>query len=341
MGKTAGNIFFSASFTVALFASFCWLISLRAPLFAAFINLKIGALLRSSLLHFSNIFPFSLFEFILTLSPAIFLLLIYFIKKSKPAKLRTNFFSILGVFLILFSVFVFTVVIGYNENTNEENYDVSDEKTVLAAEYLAERINSFAPHAFPEKEQLSHKLYKAYRSLFPQSSNPQPRIKAIKNAHLASRLGILAQFSFPTSEINVNFKAPEYISTFSAAHEFSHLFGISDEAQASLYAYRASMLTEDRGIMYSAYLSAFEYVFSDVAKIDPDLSAEIYESLSARAKSDIRSYRDFYNDSKGALTGASDSANEVLLETIDKNGSHSYSAFSKLIVLYLSENGFL
>ena len=336
------SVLFLVSLPIAAISLIFLLLSRKNSLFASIINASVGARLRSALLSVSNSVPFSLFELLIVFSPAAFVLLIYSFRNKGKAALRRRFLSVIGVFLLIFSIFINTLVIGYGVDIKVQEMSVGKTELSLTLEYLSEKINSLDNITYPDSELLSKKLFDSYKSLdFPQLSltKVQPKFKKIKSSGLASRLGILGSYSFLTSEINVNLSAPAYTVPFSAAHEMAHLFGISGEAEASFLAYCASVESKDTGIMYSAYLSAFEYVGGELLYQNRDLYFEKFSSLSEKAKSDIAEYRRFYIDNHSDITDSSNKINGELLDFVDKNGDTAYSAFTYLLVSHLiSEN---
>jgi hypothetical protein len=248
------------------------------------------------------------------------------------------------VFLLIFSLFINTLLIGYGVDIGIENQAICTQDLKAALIYLLGEINLTQNCEYPDAKLLSEKLYSACKTIGFSGftvTELEPKIKKIKNEKLATRLGILGSYSFLTSEINVNFSAPSYTLPFSAAHEMAHLFGISGEAEASFFGYLASLATKDDAIMYSAYLSAFEYVGSALVRANRDFYLEVFEKLPEKAKLDIKSYKDFYVRNSTPLTDASDKINEELLNFVDKNGSYDYGSFTNLLVSYLLSSGVL
>ena len=244
------------------------------------------------------------------------------------------------MFLLVFSLLINTLLIGYGVDIGFKVKDFGNDELSLSLSYLKDKVNSYEGASFPELNQLSFKLYSAYSSLsLPEThvSYPCPKVKVIKNKALASKLGILGSYSFLTSEININPAAPTYTLVFSVAHEMAHLFGISGEAEASFYAYLASLETDDDAIAYSAALSALEYLLSEAYAQDRALFEKTYLLLSEKAKCDLREYRDFYSENHAKISVYSEMANGAFLDFADANGSKDYGDFTKLFVSYLTE----
>ena len=338
MKKRKRNILFALSLPL-FFASLIILIASRiSPEFASLWVSGTSVFLKSVLLRVSNLFPFSLFELVLHLLPFTIGFWLFMLFRSGQEDLTRRFLSMLSAFLLVFSLFVNTHLVSYGVNADIQKRDFSESELCLVLDYLLKEVNSFDEIIYPTKDELSGELYSSYERLhFPNLylTDEVPRIKKIQNWPVASRLGVLGGYSFLTSEINVNFSAPSYTRTFTAAHEMAHLFGIADEAEASFFAFVASVETYESGIMYSAYLSAFEYLGAELNKSNPKLFSEIYASLSEGAKKDISEYRSFYYENDGKLNEASNKANEAVLDFSDKNGENSYDAVAELLVSYI------
>lgn len=75
-------------------------------------------------------------------------------------------------------------------------------------------------------------------------------------------LGFMGPF-FCESQLNRDLPAVQYPSVM--AHEFSHLLGVSSEAEANYWAYQACRNSSDEIIRYSAYLSVFPYVWNSAS----------------------------------------------------------------------------
>ena len=337
-----GSKFFYTSLIIFVFSLFLFILSRRSESLAQIFSDTVGTFLRNALLIFSNLIPFSLFELILVLLPAIAVLCIYFLKKASGVTVKKRFLSILGVFLLIFSISINTFFVSFGKSSDMKISKPQENEVSLALSRLAEKLNSFENPTYPDREELSFKLYSAYSSLEQYDVSPTvevPKIKKIKNEALASRLGILGKYSSLTSEVSVNFSAPEYTVCFSTAHELAHLFGISGEGEACFFAFLASLETEDEGIMYSACLSAFEAVFAEFSSNNKELSQKIYKSLPEIAKNDISEYSIFYYKNHGKITDTADKANGALLDFATQGKEKDYSLFSRLLVAYLTSCG--
>ena len=148
----------------------------------------------------------------------------------------------------------------------------------------------------------------------------------------------MGNYSFLSSEINVNFSAPQYTVVFTAAHEMAHLYGISREGDANFFAFLASLKTEDAAIMYSAYLSAFEAVYNELCFQNPKEASLIYSLLSDKAKEELAEYRDFHSKYGDKLTEAAGEMNGALIDFAATDGNADYSLFVRLLINYFKNS---
>ena len=167
-----------------------------------------------------------------------------------------------------------------------------------------------------------------------------PRVSSTVKPSLISEIlcgaGILAYYSFITTEISVNVYQPKYMLAFTVAHEEAHFMGITREDEANLFAYAALSESDDSYLRYSAALRGFEYLASSVYGISPAKYSEVYSSLTDNAKADLVESRKFSEGmSCGFFGKISAAANDALISVRDSRGKESYSDTATLIVEYL------
>lgn len=258
---------------------------------------------------------------------------------ESPSERRRRFLTLVAVLLIVASLAA--LALGIPGQVSTTVVSPVDSATVAAvARYLAERVAATVPEeGFTSLDEGCRLVFSAYSEMRDERLTLTPRMprpKRLRASFAASRLHILALYSFPTGEININLAAPEYTHVFSAAHEMAHLFGVSDEGLADLFAFRAAVATGERSVMYGAYLTAFGCVAAALAQTDGALYRELYASLPEAARLDMRSYLEFWSENRGAASEAADRLNAVLTEA---SGSLGYSGFVPLLAEYLVECG--
>ena len=71
------------------------------------------------------------------------------------------------------------------------------------------------------------------------------------------------------AEAQLNGDLPEVQHPFTYAHEFSHLLGVSNEAEANYWAYRACTESSSTALQYCGYFGLFPYVLSNASYLLP------------------------------------------------------------------------
>ena len=294
---------------------------------------KISAFFKDLILTISNRAERSLFEVLIVAVIALslsFFVSVLFIDKYKAKRF---FLSSLSVLLIAVSLFL--VIVFPKRNVSYfDSYEANREELILLLEFFSAEINSFSDPPRQAPSDYEAIIYDSYRELdYPLSlTKTYPKIKATLAPRLATRLRVLAKYSFLTSEIALNESAPEYTHPFSAAHEMAHLFGVFSEGEANLFAYITLTNTKSEYLRYSAYLSAFEYVFSSLSSLDSEREWNIYSSLPDFAKNDIKAYYDFYYSFSSGVSDISDTLNSALSGALSDGENRSYESFAGLLV---------
>ena len=297
------NVFSKISIFASFSALLLFLLS-KIEIAAAFLNSTISEFLRRALNAISGLLPFSLFEFLIILSP--FILIALLIKRPK-------IINIIAAFLLVFTSFTVTVLIPYNAKTPlQYGGKITDEDIIDTAYILLERVNLYSDSEFEEIMKIEG-----------------ARIKKLALSDVFTRFRTLGFYSFPTSEINVNMLLPDYIYNFTAYHEYAHLVGYMREGEANMYAYAFLTKSENEFDRYSASLYALEFLLSDIYKFSKDDYIEIYKEISDRALSDMREYRALLSTHPEIkiFKRVSDGYHSVF----DKE---SYSDFTRLVTLY-------
>lgn len=124
---------------------------------------------------------------------------------------------------------------------------------------------------------------------------------------------LFAEFHL-NSNLESDILRAEYPFTF--AHEYSHLMGVSSEAEANWWAYCACRESEIPDIRYSAYFSILVHVWNNAARA---LSGEEFEAWRSSVRPEILK----------SLTDVQEFWRESRSRTLDKVQSAVYDAFLK------------
>jgi hypothetical protein len=83
------------------------------------------------------------------------------------------------------------------------------------------------------------------------------------------------------------------------AHEYSHLLGVSNEAEANWWAWNACMASEIPAIRYSACLSMFSYVLSNALNLlSKEECAKIFSAVRPEIIEESKAIRQYWLDKR-------------------------------------------
>ena len=343
----------------ALISAVIHIICAKIPSFAEWIVSNPGYVFRTALAWITNIFPFSLAEMLLILSPIIIVAIIFFAVKKKDSVGRIRFLAgFLSVISLFYSVYVYTLGAGY------QRPGLSVRMTLPETEVNAESLHSTLLALRSECEALSDVLmldaagssvmpisfdamndevligYERLCNDFPELSIKtfDSRAKQVLSSRAMTSLEILGIYSYFTGESNVNVYYPDYTAPFTAAHELAHQRGIARENEANFIAFAVCIRADDPYVRYSGYMNMFEYVAAALAKTDRELLLSVYEDIDERLLSELRAYSAFCTENKNEFFGAvSNKVNDTYLKSQGTEGIVSYGLVAELCVRYYAE----
>ena len=92
---------------------------------------------------------------------------------------------------------------------------------------------------------------------------------------LYNKVGVLGSMGPFFAEAQLNGDLPKVQHPFTYVHEFSHLLGVSNEAEANYWAYRACTESSSTALQYCGYFGLFPYVLSNASYL---LSKEDFQA---------------------------------------------------------------
>ena len=135
---------------------------------------------------------------------------------------------------------------------------------------------------------LEEELKSLFASVAPQFGLARPRSyqhpKSVFFNGLYSGVGVLGFMGpfFSESQLNRDLLDVEYPFTY--AHEYSHLLGVSSEAEANFWAYQVCIHSHEPLVRYSGYFGLLPYVLSNAYSLLPE---EAYERFAARIRPEV------------------------------------------------------
>ncbi|HEY8421595.1 MAG TPA: DUF3810 domain-containing protein [Thermoclostridium sp.] len=311
----------------------------------------------------ANLFPFSLYEFII-IALIIFGLyrvvrLIRSFFKKEYAKEILNF-ATLVIFLFSVGIFLFQFLWSLNNyrlplkdqlGLNVTEASVEDLAQTYKALVLkandARSILSNVQDTLPDRAGVKNILETAWEGYRPLAEkydlfrSDRVRVKGLLFSRIQTISGYTGVYSFITGEPNINIEPPLVTLPHTACHEIAHQMGITFEDEANYAAFLACKSHPDILFQYSGYLSALTYAGNALYRQSPGLYNEISQLLSEEIKNDQNEIRDFWNKhQKETASKIADKVNETYLKSNNQPaGMQSYGKFVDLLIAdYLDDN---
>ena len=155
--------------------------------------------------------------------------------------------------------------------------------------YITELNASYTALTSVNADVIRREVVQGYRDISaalgvhsPFSAHPQ--VKTMLFTPLVSMVGVSGSMGpfFCEFTVNGDVPAPEYPAVY--AHEYSHLLGITNEAEASFYAYEVCTRSQISGIRFSGYFSVLYHVLGNARRLLP---AEEYQALLKRIRPEV------------------------------------------------------
>ena len=349
--------FFLVSLLLFFVSAVCLLLFTLFPSFADAVNNTVAAAVRMVLAKITSLLPISLAELLICLSPLIVLalVLLYIFRVQTKWEASRFFLNILGTILLVASLYVFTLGVGYHTTRLDgkmglERESIEEQELLATVTHLHERLcEELEDIRFGEDgasvmpyttEQLSQILCEDYRVFAEQnasliSSTYSSRVKSVYFSRAMSYAQILGIYTFFTGESNVNIDYPDAEIPTTALHELAHQRGIAREDEASFIAFLVGQNSKDAYVRYSAELDLFRYLLNALWRANTDLYRSFLETVDARILGDIRAIsehsKQFQNNPVGNI---SSSLNDAYLKANGTEGAVSYGFVVDLAVAY-------
>ncbi|MBO5305340.1 MAG: DUF3810 domain-containing protein [Clostridia bacterium] len=340
------------------------LIAKASPSFADFFNRNISGVLRVILAFLTNMFPFSVAEFLILMIPVVLLFVIRYAIRHKSKSWRSVFsyaVSLCSAVSLLFSLFVWVYGIGYHtpeldERLSLENQAVSATELADTAKNLisdmedcliyiryTEDGSSLMPYSLSE---MNDKLTTAFKELAKQHpflQDHKSRVKPVLLSVPMSYAHLTGVYTFFTGESNLNVDFPDYTLPFTAAHELAHGRGIARENEANFIAFLTCIGSDDVYLRYCGFVNMYEYIASALYEADEGENKPLYNEVTSlldkRVLGELKAYSAFfqkYRDSR--LSEVSGNINDSFLKANGtEEGEKSYGLVVNLTVSYYKE----
>ena len=290
---------------------------------------------------FSKIFPFSLDDifYILILIGIMILMILLMIRKISFPTAGKFFLNILATIYILFyflwgfNYFRQDIYQRLELTQHEPETDLFIEQLKYQIELTNQSWCSFEDFNLSE---IDKDIEESYQTLSQTLKIKYPtgkrRAKKITASNFFAKAGISGYYGPFFNEVHVNrFILPiEY--PFVLAHEKAHQFGISNEAEASFYAWLVCTKSPSKHLQYSANLNILRYFLNQGYQLEE--YPEIIKNLDISVKKDlIRISENWKNLRNEKIDKVASKANDIYLKSnkIEK-GIENYRGVLKFVM---------
>ena len=319
--------------------------------FAVWYTEHIYRILAGVIGRFFGMFPFSVVEFGLYGTAAVFIAcLIRGIIRRDRAYWK-KFLSGL-VFYAAVLLFLYASCCGVNYyrtpfssyyfstlNRMSAEDVVNKEELVRLCEWLTDSLGSAAAELEEDGDawrNLGEKGVRAMRTL--GKSQPvldvyYPRAKPVTFSVILSVQQLAGVYSPFTVEANYNRDMVSYNLPHTICHELSHLSGFMREDEANFIGYLACIGSEDEDLRYSGYVMGWIYAGNALAKQDYEKYVELYMELPERVRDDLAENNQFWDRYQGRVAETSTKMNDTYLKV---NGqSEGVKTYGRVVDLML------
>ena len=250
--------------------------------------------LSAALSAFSSLFPFPLME-LLVVSLILWLILYPVWKRKKGIPWRKILLREMEMLAWIYVWFYWGWGLNYfryNIYTRLQTPPVPYEEQHFK-EFLkdyTEKLNStYQSDTEIDSERLKEYVQTFYANLPSTYGLSQPKEwQEPKNfifTSLYNKVGVLGSMDPFFAEAQLNDDLPEVQYPFTYAHEFSHLLGVSNEAEANYWAYRTCTESSSTALQYCGYFGLFPYVLSNASYL---LSKEDFQAWIETIRPEVK-----------------------------------------------------
>ena len=343
-------------FALTFISLILFTIVLNSESFADFFNYHLTYPTRIIMTWSTVIFPFSVAEIVIYLSPILLGLAIYFAvkfgKKGKRASIK-YLTVVLSIPCLIFVTFVWTYSSGYHTTKIEDKMGldrdaVKKEELVEAYKIIVNELNdlvdkieyddtgaSIMPYSYAEMSGKICNSYERFIEKHPVLQTFYSKIKPIIASEPMTYTHLSGIYSFMSGEANVNVNYPDFIVATSSAHEMAHQRGIARENECNFIAFAVLLESDDPFLRYSAYLDVYSNITNALYEEDPKLLSNV--PTDKHIIEDRRSYSRFfdkYRDSAAADIAGSIN-NSYLQANGQVEGTKTYGMITEMVCAYL------
>ena len=269
--------------------------------------------LSAALSAFSSLFPFPLEE-ILVIGLVFWLILYPIWKRSKGILCRKILIRIAEV---LAGVYVWFYLgwglnyFRYNIYTRLQTPPVAYEEQRFKdflKEYTEQLNATYQPHTEIDSDTLKKHISGFYAHLPAMYGLTKPKAwqepKEFIFTPLYSKVGVLGSMGPFLAEAQLNADLPAVQYPFTYAHEFSHLLGVSNEAEANYWAYRACTESRIEALQYCGHFGLLPYVIANASHLLPKEDYQAWlQTIRPEVKEQFNAKNRYWKERYSPLVG--------------------------------------
>lgn len=251
---------------------------------------------------FSSLFPFPLME-VFVVGLILVLILCPIRLRKKGNRLRKIIFREVEILAWVYVWFYLGWGLNYYRyhihtrlQTPPVAYEEQHFKDFLK-EYTGQLNDTYQASTKIDSEELREHVVSFYTHLSPVYGLSKPQAwqtpKEFIFTPLYSKVGVLGSMGPFFAEAQLNADLPEVQYPFTYAHEFSHLLGVSNEAEANYWAYRACTESSSKALQYCGYFGLLPYVVSNASRLLPE---EDFKAWTQTIRPEVREQFNRKND---------------------------------------------
>lgn len=288
----------------------------RVPVLSGFYAEKVYPSIMAGLNRFSSLFPFSLYDlFITALIVWLVAAIIRLIRKRDFRDFLCRFSLILiwlyTGFYLLWGINYFAPDFYRRNDISRSEYDEVRFKQFVT-EYVDSLNTTFRSPELRPDSLIDSSIRTGYDRLskdYALTGLPQPyRPKTMIFPSLYGGMGIKGYYGPFFAETHVNELVEPWQIAFTRAHETAHLLGITNEAEANLYAYLVLTNAADPHLRFEGYFEILPYVLSNARMNLPEAEyKELTEKIDPRVRdlytATQQYWQEMYNATLGDIQG--------------------------------------
>jgi len=158
-------------------------------------------------------------------------------------------------------------------------------------------------------------------------------VKISRVSFALSRLQLSGYYLPWTGEAQINGEMPQTLWPRVAAHEKAHQRGFARENEATVIGLLACLKSDDPMVLYGGALGLYAGFDRELARVDREARARIWNTLPSRAVADFKAEVAFWKAHEGAAGAVSEKVNDTYLKAQGvRSGVLSYGETTRLIL---------